>query len=186
MVISSNEVRPGLAIVYENVLYEVIQYEHVKPGKGGAFVRLKLRNVRLGTVIDRTINSGEKMQDAEIEPHDMQYLYKDGEASVFMNTETFDQVQIPAVILGDAFNYIKENDVLVVNYHGELPVGIKLPSTVALKVVETMPAVKGDTVTNANKAARLETGHSVNVPMFIENGEVVRVDTRTGKYLERA
>jgi elongation factor P len=186
MVISSNEVRPGMALVYEGVLYEVIQYEHVKPGKGGAFVRLKLRNVKLGTVIDRTINSGEKMQDAEIEPHDMQYLYKDGEAFVFMNTETYDQVQIPDVLLGDAFHYIKENDTLVVNYFGEQPVGIKLPSTVALKVVETMPSVKGDTVNNANKAAKLETGYTVNVPMFIAEGEIVRVDTRTGKYLERA
>lgn len=186
MVISSNEVRPGMAIVYENILYEVLQYEHIKPGKGGAFIRLKLRNVRLGTVIDRTINAGEKMQDAEIEPHDMQYLYKDGEAVVFMNTETYDQVQIPAVILGNAFNYIKDNDTLVVNYFGEQPVGIKLPSTVALKVVDTMPAVKGDTVNNATKAAKLETGYTVNVPMFIANGEMVKVDTRTGKYLERA
>lgn len=186
MVISSNEVRPGMAIMYEGILFEVLQYEHVKPGKGGAFVRLKLRNVKLGTVIDRTLNSGEKLQDAEIEPHDMQYLYKDGDSFVFMNTETYEQTSLPSKLLGDAFNYIKENDIIMVNYHGTEPVGLRLPSTVVLKIVDTPPAVRGDTVNNANKMATLETGHTVQVPMFVETGEMVKVDTRTGKYLERA
>ncbi len=186
MVISSNEVRPGDAIMYEGVLYEVLQYEHVKPGKGGAFVRLKLRNIKLGTVIDRTLNAGEKLEDVEIEPHDMQYLYKEGEAYVFMNTETYEQVQLPKGLLGDAMNYLKENDTIMVNFNGDQPIGIRLPTSVALKIVETAPAVRGDTVNNANKAATLETGAVVQVPMFIETGELVKVDTKTGRYIERA
>jgi elongation factor P len=186
MVISSNEVRPGMALIIENVLYEVIDYQHVKPGKGGAFVRLKIKSVKDGRVLDRTINAGEKMQDAEIEPHDMQYLYKDGENYVFMNTETYEQRHISPAVLGDALNYIKENDTIMMNFHGEDPVGIRLPSSATLLVVDTAPAVRGDTVNNAMKAAVTETGFVVQVPMFVENGTKVRVDTRNGKYIERA
>jgi elongation factor P len=186
MVISSNEVRPGMAIVYEGVLYEVTDYQHVKPGKGGAFVRLKLKSVKDGRVLDRTVNAGEKMQDAEIEPHDMQYLYKDGENYVFMNAETYEQRHIAPVVLGDALNYIKENDTITMNFHGEDPVSIRLPSNVVLLVVDTPPAVRGDTVNNAMKAAKTETGFVVQVPMFVETGTKVKIDTRTGKYLERA
>jgi elongation factor P len=184
--VSSSDVRPGDTVVYENILYEVINYEHVKPGKGGAFVRLKLRNIKLNTVLDKTLRPTDSMDQVELELKDMQYLYKEGEQYMFMDNVSYEQHGLDNKILGDAVNYLLENEVITVKYHGEEPLGVKLPASVVLKVVETPPAVRGNTVQSATKEAKLETGYTVQVPMFVEEGQKIKVDTRTGKYMERA
>ncbi|WP_338832808.1 Elongation factor P [Moorella humiferrea] len=184
--ISTNDFRTGLTIEVDGEVYQVIEFMHVKPGKGSAFVRTKLKNRRTGAVIERTFRAGEKVNRAHIERREMQYLYNDGENYNFMDTETYEQLSLPKVQLDDAVKYLKDNmNIYVLLYQGET-IGIELPNFVELKVVETEPGIKGDTATGGSKNAVLETGAVIQVPLFIEAGDVVRIDTRTGAYIERA
>ena len=184
--ISVNDLRTGLTIELDGDVYAVIDFLHVKPGKGAAFVRTKLRNVRTGFVVERTFNAGEKVPPARVETRDMQYLYASDNLFTFMDTESYDQIALPEEKLGDAVKFLKENMTISVQmYQGEA-IGIQLPNTVELEVVETDPGLKGDTAAGGTKPATLETGAIVNVPLFINIGDVIAVDTRSKEYLKRA
>lgn len=184
--VSTNDLRTGLTIEVDGEVYSVVDFQHVKPGKGSAFVRTKLKNVRTGAVIERTFRAGEKVNRAHLERKEMQYLYNEGDSYIFMDNETYDQISLSSDQLGDNAKYLKENmNIYVLIYNGEL-MGIDLPNFVELKVVSAEPGVRGDTATGATKAATLETGLVIQVPLFVEEGDIVRVDTRTGEYLERA
>jgi elongation factor P len=184
--ISTNDLKNGMALDLPEGLMTVIEFQHVKPGKGGAFVRTKLKNVRTGAVLDRTFRADEKVQHAVIDKREMQYLYREGGDYVFMDNESYDQIHVAAATLGDATNYLKEGDAAVLPmYQGEI-VGVDLPAAVELAVVETEPGIQGDRVSGARKPAKLETGLVVQVPLFVETGEKLKVDTRTGEYLARA
>jgi len=184
--VSTNDLRTGLTIEVDGDVYSVVDFQHVKPGKGSAFVRTKLKNLRTGGVVERTFRAGEKVKRAHMERKEMQYLYRDGDSFVFMDNQTFDQVGIHLEQMGDTVNYLKENmNIFLLTYEDEL-MGIDLPHSVELKVVSAAPGVRGDTASGATKTATLETGLEIQVPLFVEEGNVVRVDTRTGEYLERA
>jgi elongation factor P len=184
--ISTNDLKTGMALNLPEGLVTVVDFQHVKPGKGGAFVRTKLKNVRTGAVIDRTYRADEKLGLATIDKRDMQFLYREGPEYVFMDNETYDQMHVAPVALGDAVNYLKEGDTVVLPmYNGEI-VGVDLPAAVVLEVTETEPGIQGDRVSGARKPATLETGLVVQVPLFVETGEKLKVDTRTGEYLARA
>ncbi len=183
--VSVNDFRTGLTVEIDGDLYQVVEFMHVKPGKGAAFVRTKLRNVRTGFTVERTFNAGEKVNLARVEIRDMQFLYRSEDDFVFMDTETYDQMTLGPDRVGDAVKYLKENMVLEIQvYQGE-SIGVALPNTVELAVTETAPGFKGDTATGGAKPATLETGASVNVPIFVNVGDVIQVDTRTGAYLKR-
>jgi elongation factor P len=183
--IDSGELRKGLTIELDGKLYQVVDYQHIKVGRGSAQVRLKLRDIRSGHNIERSFQASEKFARARLDSRAMQYLYKDGDAHYFMDQETFEQMPIDTGQLGDTLNYLKEGMSLeVTSYKGEL-VGVELPVAVELEVAETGPGFKGDTATAGNKPAKLETGITIQVPMFINNGDIIKVDTRTGEYLER-
>ncbi|MFZ4585831.1 MAG: elongation factor P [Acidimicrobiia bacterium] len=167
-------------------LMTVVEFQHVKPGKGGAFVRTKLKNYRTGAVIDKTFRADEKLGLAVIDKREMQYLYREGEAIVFMDNSSYEQESVSLAALGESLNYMKEGDTVILpTYNGEV-VGVELPAAVTLTITETEPGVQGDRVSGARKPATLETGLVVQVPLFVEAGEVVKVDTRTGEYLSRA
>lgn len=184
--ISTNDFRTGLTIELEGGVYSVVDFQHVKPGKGAAFVRSKLKNVRTGGVIERTFRAGEKVETAHIERREMQYLYSAGDSYNFMDTQTFEQIALTSEHLGENLNYLKENmSITVLVYEGSI-LGIEVPNFVDLKVTETAPGVRGDTVSGATKPATLETGATVQVPLFVEEGDQIRIDTRTGQYLTRA
>jgi len=184
--ISTNDFKTGQTILYEGNLYSVIEFLHVKPGKGGAFVRTKLRNLRTGSVTDVTFNAGTKVERAQIDKISMQYLYADGNNHVFMNTETYEQIEIPNFQIEHELNFIYEGlSVEVMFYNNSEILGVLLPDKLALEVTETMPAVKGDTKGNALKDAVLQTGYMIKVPMFIEQGEKVIVNTNDGTYVSR-
>lgn len=184
--ISSNDFRTGLTIEVDGDVYTVVEFMHVKPGKGSAFVRTKLKNRRTGAVIERTFRAGEKVNRAIVERREMQYLYNDGENYYFMDTETFEQTSLRKEQLDDAIKYLKDNmNIFILTHNGET-IGIELPNSVELKVVETEPGIKGDTATGGTKNAVLETGAVIQVPLFIETGDILRIDTRTGEYIERA
>ena len=185
-VISSNDFRNGITLKIEDGLFTVIDFQHVKPGKGGAFVRTKLRNARSGAVIERTYRADERMEQAIIDKRDMQYLYKDGDDYVFMDQSTFDQVPVGPKTLGDAVNFLKETGTAILMLSGEEIIGVELPTSVELFVAETEPGIQGDRVSGARKPATLETGFVVQVPLFVGPGELIKVDTRTGDYLTRA
>ena len=183
--IDSGELRKGITIELDGKLYQVVDYQHIKVGRGSATVRLKLRDIRSGHNIDRSFQASEKFARARLESRAMQYIYNDGNAYYFMDQETFEQIPIDSSQLGDILNYLKEGMTLdVTSYKGEL-VGVELPITVELEVAETGPGFKGDTATAGNKPAKMETGITIQVPMFINNGDIIKVDTRTGVYLER-
>jgi elongation factor P len=183
---STNDLRRGNVIKLEGELFSVVEQQHVKPGKGGAFVRTKLRNVRKGTVVDRTFRAGEKVEDVRLEKRPMQYLYSDGDSVVFMDTGTYEQENIPAASIGDALKFIKVEDIVeIAMYEGE-PVEIVPPLTVVLRVTYAEPGVRGDTATNVLKAVKVETGAEVKVPLFVNEGDFVKINTETGEYLERA
>ncbi len=184
--ISTNEFRTGLTIEYEGDVFVVIDFQHVKPGKGAAFVRSKLKNVRTGAVVEKTFRAGEKISKAHIERRPMQYLYKDGENYVFMDTNNYEQVYLREDQLDDATKYLKDNMNLHILFYQNESFGVELPNSVELKVVETEPGVRGDTATGATKPATLETGAVVQVPLFINAGDVLIIDTRTGNYVQRA
>jgi elongation factor P len=184
--ISTNDLKNGMALDLPEGLMTVVEFQHVKPGKGGAFVRTKLKNVRTGAVLDKTFRADEKVQHAVIDKREMQYLYREGNDYVFMDNESYEQLHVPTAILGSATNYLKEGDAAVLPmYQGEV-VGVDLPAAVELVVAETEPGIQGDRVSGARKPATLETGLVVQVPLFVEPGGKVKVDTRTGEYLARA
>ena len=186
MSISTNDLKTGMALNLPEGLVTVVDFQHVKPGKGGAFVRTKLKNVRTGAVIDRTYRADEKLGLAMIDKRDMQFLYREGTEYVFMDNETYDQMHVQPVTLGDAVNYLKEGDSVVLPmYNGEI-VGVDLPAAVELTITETEPGVQGDRVSGARKPATLETGLVVQVPLFVNTGDRLKVDTRSGDYITRA
>ncbi|MFZ5633632.1 MAG: elongation factor P [Bacillota bacterium] len=184
--ISTNDFRTGLTIEVDGDAYQVVEFQHVKPGKGAAFVRSKLRNLRTGAVIEKTFNAGEKIPRARIDRREFQYLYNDGSVYNFMDMETYDQTGLTAEQLGDATKYLKENMTLNVLFYQGKPMGVDLPNYVELEVVETTPGIKGDTASGGSKPATLETGYVVQVPFFINVGDILQIDTRTGQYIKRA
>lgn len=185
MAVDTSQFRNGLKIELDGEPFVMVYFQHVKPGKGGAFVRTKLKNLRTGRVLEKTFRSGEKVNEAEVEDKKMQYLYMDGSSYVFMDSETYDQVPFSAEQIGDGVKYLKENlDVDVVFYKGN-PITVELPAFVVAAVSKCDPGVKGDTASGATKPATLETGAVVQVPLFIKEGENIRVDTRSGEYVER-
>ncbi len=185
MNISTNDLKNGMALNLPEGLMTVVEFQHVKPGKGGAFVRTKLKNYRTGAVLEKTFRADEKVDLAMIDKREMQYLYKEGADFVFMDNETYDQINVSAKQLGDAVNYLKEGDTVTLpQYQGEV-VGVDLPAAVELAVTQTEPGVQGDRVSGARKNATLETGLVVQVPLFIEIGENLRIDTRSGEYITR-
>ncbi len=186
MAVSTNDLKNGMTLDLPEGLFSVVEFQHVKPGKGGAFVRTKLKNVRTGAVVERTYRADEKLEQAIIDKREMQFLYRDGSEYVFMDTSTYEQLQVAPEALGDAANYLKESDQVVLQlYIGEI-VGVDLPAAVELAVAETEPGVQGDRVSGARKPATLETGLVVQVPLFVNPGDSIKVDTRTGVYLTRA
>lgn len=183
--ISTSQFKNGLALEVEGQPFVIIEFQHVKPGKGGAFVRTKLRNVKTGAVLDRTFRAGEKFEEAQMERRQADYLYSTGDEYIFMEGDTYEQITIQKDILGDNVNYLKENtSVNILKLKGE-SFDIELPNTIELAVTQTAPGVKGDTVTGGNKPATMETGLTVAVPLFIEEGDVLRIDTRNGQYITR-
>ena len=184
--ISAGDFRNGVTFEMDGNVVSIIEFQHVKPGKGAAFVRTKIRNVITGAVTEKTFNPNDKYPTAFIERKDMEYLYNDGDLYYFMDSETYEQLPISPNVLGDNFRFVKENMVCkVLSYKGNV-FGIEPPNFVELQVTETEPGVKGDTATNVTKPATLETGAEIKVPIFINEGEMIRVDTRTGEYMERA
>ncbi len=183
---STADFRKGLKIEIDGKPWIIVDFQHVKPGKGGAFVRTKLKNLETGQVLDQTFRSGAKVGRPDLEEKSMQYLYQEGDQYVFMDNENYDQIFLAKEYLGDAVAFLKPNIDLKVLFFNGKPIGVELPITVDLEVTSTEPGVKGDTATGATKPATLETGHVVQVPLFIEEGDVLRIDTRTGEYVERA
>ena len=186
MAISASDFKNGMALDLDDGLFQISEFQHVKPGKGGAFVRTTLRNVRTGAVIERTFRAGEKMERALIDKREMQYLYADGSDFVFMDSETYEQLPVDRNQLGTAPDYLVEGNAAVLQMFGTEIVGTDLPASVVLTVTETEPGIQGDRVSGARKAATMETGVVVQVPLFIETGERLKVDTRNGEYIERA
>lgn len=184
--ISVNDFKTGVTIEFEGTVYQVVDFQHVKPGKGAAFVRAKLKNVKTGGSVEKTFRGGEKVARAHLDKREMQYLYSDGDGYVCMDNESFDQLTIAKDAMGDGSKWLMENMVIsVLMYQNEI-MGIELPNFVELTVVETEPGIKGDTATGATKNAKLESGAVVQVPLFINEGDRLRIDTRTGQYMERA
>ncbi len=184
--IDTSEMGNGSVFEFEGAVYQIIWFQHHKPGKGGAMLRVKMRNVRTGSSVERTFKSGERFQDLSLSRQPRQYLYKEGDMYVFMNNETFDQMNVPAEKLGESAKFLIDNMEVQALYLEEEFLGIELPTSVTLKVSSTVPGVKGDSVSNMVKPATLENGIEINVPLFIKEGESIRVDTRTSEYLERA
>ena len=184
--VTAGDFRNGVTFEMDGNVYSIIEFQHVKPGKGAAFVRTKIRNVISGAVTEKTFNPNDKFPTAFIERKDMEYLYNDGDLYYFMDNKTYEQTPISPSILGDNFKFVKENMVCkVLSYKGNV-FGVEPPNFVELQVTQTDPGFKGDTATNATKPATLETGAEIKVPLFIDEGEMIRIDTRTGEYMERA
>ena len=186
MAVSTNDLKNGMSLDLPEGLFSVVEFQHVKPGKGGAFVRTKLKNVRSGAVIERTYRADEKLEQAIIEKRDMQFLYRDGADFVFMDTTSYEQLQVPPDALGESPNYLKEGDAANVQMYNDEIVGVELPAAVELTVTETEPGMQGDRVSGARKPATLQTGLVVQVPLFVNTGDAIKVDTRSGEYLTRA
>jgi elongation factor P len=183
--INTSDLRKGITIELDGTLYNVMDYQHIKMGRGSAQVRLKLRDVRQGHTIERTFQAGEKFSRARLDRRPMQFLYEDGGLFYFMNTETYDQMPLTKEQVGDALSYLKENATCDLLTYGDDPIGIELPTTVELKVTAADPGFRGDTASGASKPATVETGLVVQVPLFIEEGNVLKIDTRSGEYIER-
>ncbi len=183
--VSAGDFRNGLTIEYEKNIFVVLEFQHVKPGKGAAFVRTKLRNLKTGSIIEKSFRPSEKMPKAHIERKDMQYLYTDGELFHFMDVETYDQIALNQEQLGDTLKFVKENDMVKILSHNSVVFGIEPPLFVELDITHTEPGMKGDTATGATKPATVETGAQVNVPLFVNIGDKIKIDTRTGEYLSR-
>jgi elongation factor P len=183
--ISTNDLKNGMTLNLPEGLMNVVEFQHVKPGKGGAFVRTKLKNFRSGAVIEKTFRADEKVGLAMIDKREMQFLYRESGRYVFMDTTTFDQIEVEEQQLGDSVNYLKENDNAILPLYQDEVLGVELPASVELEVTETEPGIQGDRVSGARKPATVETGLVVQVPLFVEIGERIKVDTRTGEYLTR-
>ncbi len=183
---TTNDLKNGMTLNIDGQLWNVVDFQHVKPGKGGAFVRTKLKNVMSGKVVDRTFNAGVRVEQASVDRREMQYLYREGDDFVFMDTQDYDQPHIPAATVGDAANYLLEEQNVTVAFNEGVALYVELPPSVELTVSQTDPGLQGDRSTGGTKPATLETGAQVQVPLFITTGEKVRVDTRTGMYLGRA
>lgn len=184
--ISTNDFRTGVTVEIDGYAWQVVDFQHVKPGKGAAFVRAKMRNLQTGATVERTFNAGEKMPKAHVDKRTMEFLYEDGGEYHVMDMESYEQTALTKEQLGDAVNFMKENmEIVVLTFHEKI-FSVELPISVELKVVETDPGIKGDTATGGSKPATLETGHIVRVPLFINVGDVLRIDTRNGDYMERA
>jgi elongation factor P len=183
--ITSNGLRPGMKILLDAAVYQVVEYQHHKPGKGGAIVRIKVKNLKTGAVVDRTFRPEEKVPLAEIEERKMQFLYRQEEMFHFMDTSNYEQISLRSDQLGSTTNYLKEGDTISIQFHAEEPVDVVLPIFAELKVTKTDPGIRGDTASGGSKPAMMETGMVIQVPLFIDVGDVVRVDTRSGTYVER-
>lgn len=182
---TSNDLKNGMVLSMDNQLWTVIEFQHVKPGKGPAFVRTKLKNVISGKVIDRTLNAGVKIETATVDKREMQYLYSDGDGFVFMDTQDYDQITLSNTLVGDAANYLLENQQAIVAIHEGNPIYVELPASVVLEITFTEPGLQGDRSSGGTKPATVETGLQIQVPLFVEQGTKVKVDTRTGEYLGR-
>lgn len=183
---TTNDLKNGLVLVIDGQLWTVVEFQHVKPGKGPAFVRTKLKNVLSGKVVDKTFNAGIKVETATVDKRDMQYLYQDGEDYVFMDVETYDQINIPAATVGNAANFMLEGQQAIVATHEGSVLYVELPAAVVLEISYTEPGLQGDRSSAGTKPATLETGYEIQVPLFLEQGTKVKVDTRSGEYLGRA
>lgn len=182
---STADIRNGVVLNIDKQLWAVIEFQHVKPGKGGAFVRTKLKNVVTGKTVDRTFNAGAKIETENVDRRDFQYLYNDGDAYVFMDVADYDQLTVPATVVGDASNFMLENQAVTVALHNGNPLYVELPASVTLQITYTEPGLQGDRSTGGTKPATVETGYQIQVPLFLETGTRVKVDTRTGDYLGR-
>jgi len=185
-VATTNDLKNGMTLNLDGQLWSVIDFQHVKPGKGGAFVRTKLKNVMSGKVVDRTFNAGVRVEQASVDKREMQYLYREGDDFVFMDTQDYDQPHIPATVVGGVADYLLEQQNATVAFNEGVPLYVELPAAVELTVSQTDPGLQGDRSTGGTKPATLETGAQIQVPLFITTGEKIRVDTRTGQYLGRA
>ena len=183
--VSTNDIRPGQSLILDNSIFLILEYQHVKPGKGKAFVKTKLKNLSNGGVVDKTFRADEEVEQAFIDKQSFQYLYKDGSEYIFMNNENYEQITINENIIQKKYLFMKENQDLTIQMYNNNPIDIVLPSAVDLKVTKAEPAVKGDTVTSSNKTVTCETGLEINVPMFIEEEEFIRVDTKSSTYITR-
>ena len=184
--ITTNDLKNGMSLDLDEGLFQVVEFQHVKPGKGGAFVRTTLKNVRNGAVVDKTFRAGEKVERAIIDKREMQFLYREGDDYVFMDNASYDQVNVTSESLGDSANYLIEGNAAVLQMYGDEIVGVDLPAAVELAIAETEPGIQGDRVSGARKPATLETGLVVQVPLFVNPGDRIKVDTRSGEYLSRA
>jgi elongation factor P len=184
--ISTADFKNGMTLDLDDGLFQVVEFQHVKPGKGGAFVRTTLRNVRSGGQVERTFRAGERMERAIVDKREMQLLYRDGDDYVFMDNSTYDQLNVPSATLGDAANYLVDSSTALLMMYGDEIIGVELPASVELTIAETEPGVQGDRVSGAKKPATLETGLVVQVPLFVGPGERIKVDTRSGDFISRA
>jgi elongation factor P len=184
-VATTNDLKNGMVLNIDGQLWSVVEFQHVKPGKGGAFVRTKLKSVLSGKVVDRTFNAGTKVETATVDKRDMQYLYRDGTDFVFMDSSTYDQIPVPETTVGSAANFLLENQEAIVATHEGEPLYVELPTSVVLQITYTEPGLQGDRSTGGTKPATVETGYEIQVPLFLEQGTRVKVDTRTGDYLGR-
>ncbi|SNC59244.1 elongation factor P [Kytococcus aerolatus] len=182
---TTNDLKNGMVLNLEGQLWQVQEFQHVKPGKGPAFVRTKIKNVMSGKIVDKTFNAGTKVETENVDRRDMQYLYADGDSYVFMDTRDYDQLMVPATIVGDAAKFMLENQMVMVATHNGNPLYIELPPSVELRITETEPGLQGDRSTGGTKPATLETGAEIQVPLFLEQDTVVKVDTRDGSYISR-
>lgn len=183
--VSAGEFRNGMTIELEGNIYQVIEFQHVKPGKGAAFVRTKLKNIKSGGVVEKTFRPTEKCENAHIDRKDMQYLYEDGDLYNFMDVETYDQIALNADVIGDALKFVKENEMVKIISHNGDVFAVEPPLFVELLITECEPGVKGDTATGATKPCTVETGATLSVPLFVNQGDTIKIDTRTGEYLSR-
>jgi elongation factor P len=183
--IDVNDLRKGVIFEYDNALYRVMEYTHHKPGRGNAIIRVKMRNIRTGSTIERTFNSGDRVQDIRLDYHNVQYLYNDGDLYYFMDAETFEQPAVSRELVGNSAGFLKEGMEVKLTFYQAEPLDIELPTTVDLKVVQAEVAVRGDTATGVTKRVTVETGQGVDVPSFVKEGDIIRVDTRTGAYVTR-
>jgi elongation factor P len=184
-VATTNDLKNGMVLNIDGQLWTVVEFQHVKPGKGGAFVRTTLKNVLSGKVVDRTFNAGTRVETANVDKRGMSYLYREGTDFVFMDGETYDQVHVPAVTVGDAANFLLDNAEIVVAIHDGTPLYVELPTSVEVVISHTDPGVQGNRATGDTKPATIETGAEIQVPLFVSTGETVKVDTRDGRYLGR-
>ncbi len=183
--ITTNDLKNGITLELDNGLFTVVEFQHVKPGKGGAFVRTKLRNLKNGNVFDKTFNAGIRVEQAILDKRDMQFLYKDGDDFVFMDTDTYDQMTVTPAALGDAADYLVEQAMAIIAYYNGEIITVEIPASAELVIADTEPGLQGDRVSGARKPATLETGKVIQVPLFVNVGDKVKVDTRTGDYVTR-